>query len=128
MRQREVNEALDNIVGAEYSGVHKDHYRSLSQHIHPNREAIDLGTWNSEGKEAVGRKSIIGGYINKDLFPLQFSGLLVLGSTATMLLGIVGLHEATGTWKQECDKLQEDVYAIADKCRSSYSSLAKRGT
>lgn len=117
--QGEVNEALSGIEGNEMRGALKTHYASLSQHVHPNRDAIDLETWN--GEEGIGRKGILGGYINREYFPVQFAGLLVLALTATMLLGIVELHEATDTWKQECDKLREAVHAVTAK----YSPLAK---
>lgn len=115
--QWEVNEALSNIEGDEMRGTLKKLYASLSLHIHPNRDAIDLETWDGK-KEVIGRKSIIGGYIDTELFPIQFAGLLVLTLTATMLLGIVGLHEATETWKQEVDKLREAVNAVTAKYRS----------
>lgn len=117
--QGEVNELLASIEGDEMRGALKKHYRFLSQHVHPNRDAIDLETWN--GKEGIGRKGILGGYINRQYFPIQFAGLLVLALTATMLLGIVGLYEATETWKQEVDKLREAVKAVT----AEYSSLAE---
>lgn len=118
--QGEVNELLGSIEGDEMRDTLKKHYGFLSQHVHPNRDAIDLGTWNGK-KEVIGRKSIIGGYISTELFPVQFAGLLVLTLTATMLLGIVGLYEATETWKQEVDKLREAVKAVI----AEYSSLAE---
>lgn len=117
--QGEVNEILSSIEGDEMRGVLKKHYSSLSWHCHPNREAIDLETWN--GKERIGSKHILGGYIHREYFPIQFAGLLVLVLTATMLLGIIGLYEATDTWKQECDKLREDVHTVVTK----YITLAK---
>lgn len=117
--QGEVNEMLSDVEGEDMRGTLKKHYSSLSQHVHPNRDAIHLATWN--GEEAIGRKGILGGYINLEYFPVQFAGFLLLASTATEILGIVGLHEATDTWKQEYEDLRKNVYNLVSTLVTEYT-------
>jgi len=87
--------------------VLRNHYGYISQHTHPNVEAIQLETWDGEG--AIGSKGIIAGPITEDYFKIQFQSLLLIAVEATQILGIVGLHDATNTWKQEVSELRDVV-------------------
>lgn len=109
--QRTVNQALGAIDGKETSKILKKHYDHLSKHSHPNREAINLQTW--DGEEAIGRKGFLGGYVNTEYFPIQFRGFLLTVNAATEMLGIVGLHKATDTWDKECRKLAKAIFTLA---------------
>lgn len=113
--QSEARKAIKVIYGKETFNVHKDFYTLLCKHVHPNREAIELATWNNT--EGIGRRSILGGCIHIKEFQFQFYTILAMALQATKVLELVGLHEATDTWKQQSEKLEKDVYAIADKLK-----------
>jgi hypothetical protein len=121
--QSEVSEAIKSIYGEETFNAHKGFYKLLCKHVHPNREAIELATWN--GTEGIGRRSILGGCIHINEFPFRFHTVLLMSLQATKALGLVGLHEATDTWKQQSEKLEKDVYAIADKLKRVSSANIK---
>lgn len=114
--QSEAREAIKDIYGPygeEAFNAQRNFYTLLCKHVHPNREAIELATWNDT--EGIGRRSILGGCIHINEFPFQFYTVLAMALQATKALELVGLHEATATWKQQNEKLEKDVYAIADK-------------
>ena len=119
-----ITQAVRVLISETYD-AHKGVYEKLSSLIHPNREAIDLETWHGkeiDNKKSIGRKSILGGYIDIKYFPLQFHTLIMMASNAARVLALVGLYGATDTWKQQCDQLHEVVFTIAAK----YSSPAKQ--
>lgn len=122
--QKEVKELINRIYGEETYNAHKGAYDFLNRLIHPNREAIELETWNDkEGnletrnneekkdKECIGIRNVLGGNIDMRYFRFQFHTLLMMASTATTALKFVGLQGEIDTWEQRCDKLHETVYA-----------------
>jgi len=133
--QTQVRELIKRIYGDETYDAHKGVYEKLSSLIHPNREAIELETWNDkEGKletwndeerkdkECIGIRSVLGGYIDMRYFRLQFHSLMMMASNATTALKFVGLQGEIDTWEQQCDELHKAVFAIA----AEYSSQAKQ--
>lgn len=116
IKQSEVDHALAKEEDEEDKEILKtlrDEYSRLSQHTHPNIEAIQLETW--DGDSAIGRKGILAGPITRSFFPVQFHALLITALTATQMLGIVGLYEATGTWKQDTRELADSILALEPK-------------
>jgi len=126
--QKEVTGLIKRIYGDETYDAHKGVYEKLSSLIHPNREAIELETWNDkEGKletwndeerkekECIGIRSVLGGYIDMRYFRLQFHSLMMMASNATTALKLVGLQGEMDTWEQQCDELHEAVFATAAK-------------
>lgn len=111
IKQRKIDEALaeegEGKSEDDLLQVLRNHYGYISQHTHPNVEAIQLETWDGEG--AIGSKGIIAGPIIEDYFKIQFGSLLLIAVEATQMLGIVGLHDATDTWKQEVSELRDVV-------------------
>lgn len=126
--QKEVRELIKRIYGKETHKAHEGVYRSLNYLVHPNREAIELETWNDkEGKletwndeerkdkECIGIRSVLGGYIDMRYFGLHFHSLMMMASNATTALKFVGLQGEIDTWEQQCDELHEAVFATAAK-------------
>jgi len=119
VQQRTVRKALGDIEGEETRQVLSTHYSYLCQHVHPNIEAIQLQTWN--GQSAIGRKAFLGGYVcsghisgtRARAIEMQFQALLLATMTATAMLGIIGLHDATDTWKQEYHDLKQETMKVA---------------
>ncbi len=119
VRQGTVRKALGDIEGEETRQVLGAHYSYLCQHVHPNIEAIQLQTWN--GQSAIGRKAFLGGYVcaghisgsGARAIEIQFQSLLLVTMTATAMLGIIGLHDATDTWKQEYHDLAQETMRVA---------------
>jgi len=119
VRQSTVRKALGDIEGEETRQVLGTHYSYLCQHVHPNIEAIQLQTW--DGESAIGRKAFLGGYVcarrisgtGTRAIEIQFQALLLATMTATAMLGIIGLHDATDTWKQEYHDLKQETISIA---------------
>jgi len=105
--QVEIDRALGKVEGDETVKILREQYKFLSQHTHPNIEAIQLETWDGEG--SIGRKGILAGPVTSSHFPVQFQSLLVSALTATQMLGIVGLHEATKTWKADIIELRNAI-------------------
>ena len=117
VRQGTVRKALGDIEGEETRKVLCTHYSYLCQHVHPNIEAIQLQTW--DGHTAIGRKAFLGGYVcagrisGARAIEIQFQALLLATMTATAMLGIIGLHDATDTWKQEYHDLAQETMSVA---------------
>jgi len=118
VRQGTVRKALGDIGGEETRQVLGTQYAYLCQHVHPNIEAIQLQTWN--GQSAIGREAFLGGYVcaghirgtSARAIEVQFQSLLLVTMTATAMLGIIGLHDATDTWKQEYRDLAQETMRV----------------
>ncbi len=118
VRQGTVRKALGDIEGEETRQVLDMHYSHLCQHVHPNIEAIQLQTWN--GQSAIGREAFLGGYVcaghisgtKARAIEKQFQSLLLVTMTATAMLGIIGLHDATDTWKREYHDLAQNTMRL----------------
>jgi hypothetical protein len=118
VRQCTVRKALGDIEGEETRQVLGTHYSYLCQHVHPNIEAIQLQTW--DGENAIGRKAFLGGYVctgnisgtRAKAIEIQFQSLLLVTMTATAMLRIIGLHDATDTWKQEYHDLSQETIRL----------------
>ncbi len=121
VRQVTVRKALGDIGGEETHQVLDSHYSHLCQHVHPNIEAIQLQTWN--GQSSIGRKAFLGGYVcaghisgtKARLIEVQFQSLLLATMTATAMLGIIGLRDATDTWKQEYHDLAQTTTRLVEE-------------
>jgi len=114
--QKEVQELINRIYGGETYNAHRKVYDILSYLVHPNREAIELETWNDEekkDKKCIGIRNVLGGYIDMRYFRFQFHTLLMMASNATTALKFAGLRGKIDTWEQQCDKLYETIYATA---------------
>jgi len=127
IKQKEIDEALTEENGGKNAALLetlRNQYGYLSQHTHPNIEAIQLETW--DGDDAIGSKGIIAGPINENYFKIQFQSLLVTAATATQVLGIVGFHEATGTWKKEISKLDAKVKKMVNHSKKLHDGQTFR--
>lgn len=119
VRQGTVRKALGDIEGEEVREVLLKHYSHLCQHVHPNVEAIQLQTW--DGETTIGRKAFLGGYIctghinGTRAIEMQFQALLLATMTSTAMLGIIELHDATDTWKQEYHDLKHEIMSLQKK-------------
>lgn len=119
VRQGTVRKALGDIEGEETSAVLLKQYSYLCQRVHPNVEAIQLQTW--DGETAIGRKAFLGGYIctgyitGTRAIEMQFQALLLATMASTAILGIIGLHDATDTWKREYLELKQEIMWLQRK-------------
>jgi len=126
--QWEVTELINRIYGEETYNAHKGIYRSLNYFVHPNREAIELETWNDKvgnleiwnseerkDKECIGIRNVLGGYIDMRYLRSQFHTLLIMASNATTALKFAGLQGEMDTWVERCDKMRKDVYAFTNE-------------
>ena len=123
--QKEVKESIKQLYGEETYKAHEYVYRFQNYLIHPNREAIELETWNNKeanletwndearkDKKYIGKGGVLGGYIDVKHLQFQFHCLMTVAANATKALEFVGLHEATDTWKQQYVKLHETVFGV----------------
>lgn len=87
-------------------------YRYSSQLSHPNLLAIQLQTL-SDNKEEIGSKTILGPVLLREgIFAQQFAGLIALALSATRILAAVGLYQATDTWRDELEELEESAKSL----------------
>jgi hypothetical protein len=93
-----------------YDALRKS-YKKSSEISHPNLLAIQLQTL-SDSKDDVGSKTILGPIIYQDMISVQFAGLLALALSATRILALVGIHQATNTWRSEYEELEGSANSL----------------
>lgn len=104
----------EKIEQEEAEDVLKEIYSFLSEHAHPNLDALKLQTWSEQDriKENIGSKAIVGGFLHASLVKQQFASLLAELYSTTKVLAIVGLHDATDTWPKEFKEFESQVQSL----------------